>query len=195
MLPGPHESPAHYRAKFGLWPWGDAGDQVFVQWCVEKGVDGTAAPHFSASDVLDARWAWHAFLAQARSRAFDTRLKEAEARTGLPLTFRLEMFTATPGGSRGYQGRESQTVVWQFHQGRLVAQEASGNRIFHEQLLETPDVRTLALLLSQMADSDWCWVDFGVGVVLPLRQDTWEAQAVYDRVLAPWADLTVARLS
>lgn len=112
LLPDSYENPAHHRAKFGLWPCREAGDQVFVQWCVEKGVEGTAAPHFPASDILTARWAWPDFLAQARNRTFDARLKEAEARVGQSLTVRLQVFTATPGRSRDYAGRESQTVVW-----------------------------------------------------------------------------------
>lgn len=192
LLPDPYEKPAHHRAKFGVWPWGEDGDQVFVQWCVEKGVEGSAAAHFPASDVLSGRWAWPRFLEEARSKAFDARLKEAEALAGMPLTVRLSLFTAVPGSGRDYQGRESQQMVWQTSQGRLTLQEATGSHVFNEQLPDAPNIRTLALLLDQMPGRDWCWADFGVGVVLPLRQDTWSTHDLYTRILSPWADLTQA---
>ena len=39
-------------------------------------------------------------------------------------------------------------------------------------------VRTLAFFLTQTKENDWCWIDFGVGMVLPLRQDTLGAAAL-----------------
>lgn len=188
LLPDPYEKPAQHRAKFGVWPWSDAGDQVFVQWCVEKGVEGTAAPHFHTSDVLTSHWAWQRFIEQAHSKEFDAQLKAAEAQAGVPLTVRLSLFTAVPGRGRDYKGTKSQQVVWETQQGQLAVQGTQGPQVFHEQLPDATSVRTLAFLLEQVAERDWCWVDFGVGLVLPLREDTWSGPEIYQRILAPWAE-------
>lgn len=189
LLPDPYEKPAHHRVKLGVWPWGDDGQQVFVQWCVEKGVQGSAAGHFPASDMLGPHWAWQRFMTEAMNRSFDGRLKDAAARAGEPLTVRIDLGTAVPGRGRDYRGTAWQRAVWHAQQGQLVPVAShSGPEPFNEQLAEANSVRTLALLLSQTPSLDWCWIDFGVGVVLPLRQDTEGAAELWAHVLAPWLD-------
>ena len=60
---------------------------------------------------------------------------------------------------------------------------------FNGQLPDADSVRTLAFFLPQTTEIDWYWIDFGVGVVLPLRQDTFSAADVWTQFLAPWQDL------
>lgn len=190
LLPDPYEKPAHHRAKLGIWPWGDDGNEVFVQWCVEKGVEGSAAPHFASSDILGPEWAWTPFMARAHDKTFDARLRKAETKAGMPLTVRISLGTATPGRGRDYQGTKAQDIIWHTQQGQLIRQDnpKQPGHIFNEGLPEAHNIRTLALLLPQTAELDWCWIDFGVGVVLPLRQDTLSAAEVWEWVISPWAE-------
>lgn len=189
LLPDPYEKPAHHRAKFGVWPWGDGGDQVFVQWCVEKGVEGAAAASFPASDRLDDRWAWPRVMAAAMDRSFDARLKRAEETAGRPLTVQLRLGTAVPGRGRDYAGTRFQQLVWERRGGQLVLQsETDEQGGFDARLGQATSVRMMALVLAQMAELDWCWIDFGVGMVLPLRADTLAPEDIWTRVLNPWRD-------
>lgn len=193
LLPDPYEKPAHHRAKVGVWPWGKDGTEVFVQWCVEKGVEGSAAAHFSFSDVLSPEWAWTRFTELARRKEFDTHLRAAELTAGVPLTVSISLGTATPGSGRDYKNIKSQQVVWQTQKGQLIRQEqhreVQQSQVFNDQLSDADSVRTLAFFLPQTTEIDWCWIDFGVGVVLPLRQDTLGGAALWARFLAPWEDL------
>ena len=42
-------------------------------------------------------------------------------------------------------------------------------QVFNDQLPDADSVLTLAFFLPQITEIDWCWIDFGVGVVLLLR--------------------------
>ena len=57
--------------------------------------------------------------------------------------------------------------------GQLIRQEqrrdVQQGQVFNDQLPDADSVLTLAFFLPQTTEIDWCWIDFGVGVVLPLR--------------------------
>jgi hypothetical protein len=72
--------------------------------------------------------------------------------------------------------------------GQLIRQEqhrdVQQGQDFNDQLPDADSVRTLAFFLPKTTEIDWCWIDFGVGVVLPLRQETLGASALWARLLA-----------
>ena len=136
LVPDPYEKPAHHRAKIGVWPWGEDGQEVFVQWCVEKGVAGSAAPHFPPSDVLKPDWAWAQFTERAHSKAFDAQLKAAETTAQQPLTVRLTLDTATPGRGRDYRGTKSQELIWRTQAGQLTDVQLVGEAHFNDRLAD-----------------------------------------------------------
>ncbi|PYE53276.1 hypothetical protein [Deinococcus yavapaiensis] len=186
LLPN-FETPAHHRAKIGVWPWGD--EHIFVQWCVEKGVEGSASALFPPSDVMTPKWAWHDFTRRAASKEFDVRLQDVAKRTPLPLTVRITLGTATPGAGRDYHGVDAQTIVWHVEQNKLIRDDDySQFGPYNEALPEATSVRAIEYLLTQTQDMPWRWIDFGVGIVLPLWHGTFDVATIWREVLAPWQD-------
>lgn len=187
LLPDRYEQVAHHRAKFGVWPWSDH-EQVFVQWCVEKGVEGKAASSFDSQECLGQDWAWWIFLERAKSIEFDKKLAEAVAIAKRPLIVRITLDTATPGPSRDYLGTENQTIVWRSNGKYLELYDVQGTQTFVEDLQQVESVKELAEKITQSQNLDWCWIDFGVGVILPLHQDIPSPDQIWQHILQPWAD-------
>lgn len=200
LLPAPHVNPAHHRAKLGVWPWGEQGEEVLVQWCVEKGVEGAAAQHVREPRRLKPDWAWIQLLKDAQDGTFDKQLIEAEKRAGQPLTVWLDLGAASPADSGRRVEGKAQQEIWQTKKGRLKLQSSTvserfggyedpASETYHQDRLGAAgSVQELMARLPTSAgqDWDWCWIDFGVGVVLPLGEETLSPAAIWERVLSPW---------
>lgn len=200
LLPTPHEVPAHHRAKLGIWPWGEQGDEVLVQWCVEKGVEGAAAQHVKEARRLKTGWAWSQLLKDAQDGTFDGQLAKAEKRAGRPLTVWLDLGAASPSDSDRRVDGKAQREVWQTRKGKLKLQSSTVSEKFGGYEDETSEtyhqtrlgaagsVQEMMARLPTAAGQDWewCWIDFGVGVVLPLEEDTLTPEAIWEQVLSPW---------
>jgi hypothetical protein len=111
--------------------------------------------------------------------------KQAETYHRLPLCT-IWSATAVPPCANTSPARDTE-------RGQLIRQEQRRDvqqvQVFNDQLPDAASIRTHDFFLPQNTEIDWCWIDFGVGVVMPLRQDTLGAGALWARLLAPWEDL------
>lgn len=185
LLSEPYEVPAHHRAKIGIWP---QDDQLFLQWCIEKGVTGAATQNFVAQQQMDASWAWMRWLSTLENGAFARQVTRATEQAGQPLQVQLNIGLATPRRQGHYQGLGGQQEVWQPYKTHLVHQGNTGGKVYNPDLSQSLALSDLGEVLARTPDYEWCWVDFGVGVCLPLGQGTFAPKQIWQQFVLPWVD-------
>lgn len=185
LLPEPYEVPAHHRAKIGIWP---QGNHLFLQWCIEKGVTGAAAQNFVSQQQMDSSWAWERWLRTLENGVFAQQVQKATEQAGQSLQAQLGIGLATPRRQGRYQGLEGQEEIWKPYKTHLVHERTAGGKVHNPDLSQSLPLSELGQLLAQTPEYEWCWVDFGVGVCLPLGEATFAPGEIWQRFVSPWVD-------
>jgi len=189
--------PAYKHGKIFFSPDRAPRDCLFCGLHVEKGFDPSIAAAYPSGGgkrmIMGDDWTWHEFLGDLGSENLSSAIERASEESGGPVTIRLEAgFVEDPGSYDPQANRPKwDTVIFETPGNTLDIQTSETPSNLLDKVAPRQSFDELASFISEIANSEWVWLDVFLGSVFLKNQEvtspnTWDAGQLWNKALSIW---------
>ena len=184
------EWPAYRFGKYSI-RLNEHDKQPIIGYYVEHGLPLAAQtlPGVKRKFIMQPNWYWHQFIKHMQDGSLVVPINQTLERTGLPLCFRLNIFSQVPDDDDPGAVTSPDVVEFQIKSDEQRLELFHRTDTEYAPLNECQTVEQLGQKLQNLAVLNFPWIDFYIGVRLAYgtrETGAWDAGMIWDNVLKPW---------
>ena len=184
------EWPAYRFGKYSV-RLNENDEMPLIGYYVEHGlpIGIQTMPGVKRKFIMQPDWYWYQFVKRMQDGSLDVPISQTLERTGLPLCFRLNLYSQVPDSDDPGAVTDPEVVEFQINSEDQHLELIHKTDTEYAPLNECRTVEQLGQMLETMAVLKFPWIDFYIGVRLAYgTQETgvWDKERIWDKVLKPW---------